>query len=138
MFKTVVTIFFYSFTSSAIASEVLYSSNNPDQSSPISRELISYLKTIPRFSSEIDPNQNTTSHKCYLGPQAAQMNNSPASIGISLEGMNGCLGYKIQEELVNKSSEATLTRKDHQATLGFNIFDSMIKFIKNNDFEKAY
>ncbi len=139
MFNSVVIIIFYCFTSRAIANEILFNSNHPDQTSSTSNKMISYLKIIPRFSSEIDPNLYIGSSKqCFFGQPPAQSNKSLGDLGGSLKEINGCLGYKMQEEFVNRNSEATLTRNDHKEKLGFNLFDSMINFVKNNDFEKAY
>lgn len=36
------------------------------------------------------------------------------------------------KEQNNKNSEASLTRKDYKEKLGFNLFDSLIKFIEND------
>lgn len=135
--KTVLPILYF-IANIAFANDVLFNLNHAVPSSSETQRLLSFIGKVPTFLKEIDPNLEISFPKNCNQEAMFQTKINFKNGGDLAEGLNGCLGYKMMEELVNKSSEASLTRKDYKARLGFNLLDSLIKFVKNNEFEKAY
>jgi len=123
------------------ASELLYTSNpsknSRNQLSPAeSKELIDYIREIPKFSKNINPDHDISpnvacAYVVSLGDKIKSNLVDESSAGL-------CLGYLMMEEGTNKSSEASLERKDHLKRLQFKKSENLISLVKSGQYERAY